>query len=160
VSEHRVKIDWRLSGDAFLRGRYSREHTWTFDGGVSVLASPSPAVVPSPWSNPAHVDPEEAFVASIASCHMLTFLHLAAKAGIEITGYADAAVGRMSPGPNGVPWINRVELRPRISFGAGGDPAPGQLTALHERAHAGCFIANSVRTEIVVLADPDPTRPD
>src|SRR5262245_28473802 len=98
MSEHRATIEWTTSaspGD-FLKGRYSRAHRWTFDGGVVVDASPSPSVVPVPWSHPEHVDPEEAFIASISSCHMLTFLFLAAKSGFTVTHYRDEAVGVMA----------------------------------------------------------------
>src|SRR5437867_8668471 len=98
MSEHKATITWRRSGEAadFLRGRYSREHTWKFDGGLTVPASPSPSVVPAPWSNAAHVDPEEALVASASSCHMLTFVWLAGKAGFQVDSYEDDSIGVMS----------------------------------------------------------------
>ena len=96
MADHRATIRWVYAGGDFLKGRYSREHTWTFDGGVTVPASPSPSVVPKPYSNESNVDPEEAFVAAIASCHMLTFLFVAAKAGIRIERYEDEAVGTMT----------------------------------------------------------------
>lgn len=150
MSEHRAKIVWEGPGPEFLRGRYSREHHWSFDGGVTVGASASPAAVPAPFSNPALVDPEEAFVASIASCHMLTFLHLASRDGFQIDGYEDEAVGVMTPGENGVPWVSAVTLRPRIRYGGSVRPSPADEERLHHRAHEGCFIANSVRTEITV----------
>src|SRR5689334_4900975 len=84
MAEHKAIIRWTHSSGEFLKGRYSREHTWTFDGGMTVQASPSPSVVPQPYCNPAFVDPEEAYVASIASCHMLTYLHVASRAGFEV----------------------------------------------------------------------------
>ena len=93
MSEHKAIIRWKCTSPDFIKGRYSREHVWTFDGGVTVSASAAPAVVPAPYSNPAHVDPEEAFVASISSCHMLTFLHLASKQGFQVDNYDDEAVG-------------------------------------------------------------------
>src|SRR5438552_8439411 len=93
MSEHKAIIRWKSTSGEFLKGKYSREHTWTFDGGLTVPASSSPAVVPLPYSNPANVDPEEAFVASISSCHMLTFLYLASRAGSEVESYEDEAVG-------------------------------------------------------------------
>src|ERR1044072_8595007 len=99
MAKHTATISWKragATGEDFLEGRYSREHTWTFDGGVVVPASSSPSVVPAPWSNAAHVDPEEAFVAALSSCHMLTFLHLASKRGFQIDSYDDAAVGSMT----------------------------------------------------------------
>src|SRR6266496_978612 len=114
MSEHKAIIEWQRTGPDFLKGRYSREHTWTFDGGLSVPASASPSVVPAPFSNPAHVDPEEAFVAAVSSCHMLTFLHVARIAGFKVERYDDTAVGRMTPNEHRVPWVSAVELNPRI----------------------------------------------
>lgn len=134
----------------FVKGRYSREHAWTFDGGVTVPASPSPSVVPAPYSNAAHVDPEEAYVASIASCHMLTFLHLASRAGHEIVSYEDEAVGEMTRNDAGRLWIGRVRLTPRIRYGGATRPDRDTEARLHADAHEECFIANSVKTEIVV----------
>jgi organic hydroperoxide reductase OsmC/OhrA len=106
--------------------------------------------VPAPWSSSAAVDPEEAFVASIASCHMLTFLFLAAKQGFVVTSYRDSAVGTMTKGTNGVPWVSKVTLRPELAWSGDTRPTDAQLADLHERAHAGCFIANSIKTEVVV----------
>ncbi len=143
-------IAWRLSGADFLKGKYSREHTWSFDGGVSVPASPSPAVVPVPYSNPANVDPEEAFVAAIASCHMLTFLYLASRDGIEIARYEDEAVGTMTKNEKGVPWVSSVVLHPIIEYRRDAMPTVEQEEHLHHRAHLECFISNSVKTDIVV----------
>ncbi|MDP1568802.1 MAG: OsmC family protein [Vicinamibacterales bacterium] len=150
VSEHRATIHWRMGEGTFLKGRYSREHTWAFDGGVTVPASPSPSVVPLPYSNPAHVDPEEAFVAAIASCHMLTFLHLASRAGYDIAAYQDDAVGEMSRNAEGRLWVSRVTLAPRIDYVGIARPDAAAESALHHAAHEECFIANSVRTEILV----------
>ncbi len=149
MSEHRATIRWELSGSDFLKGQYSREHVWLFDGGLSVPASPSPSVVRAPYSSAAHVDPEEAFVASIASCHMLTFLYVASKERIEVTHYEDEAVGVMTKNADGVPWVSTVSLRPLIRYGQN-PPDREQEQRLHERAHHGCFIANSVKTRIVV----------
>ena len=153
MSEHRASIGWRKhSADRdFLSGRYSREHTWTFDGGVTIAASPSPSVVPAPWSNPAHVDPEEAFVASIASCHFLTFLFLASRRGFVIEAYEDDAVGVMEKNDGGVAWVARVVLSPRITWGASiGRPSALEEEQLHRAAHEQCFISNSVKTAIVI----------
>ena len=150
MSDHRATIRWVYAGGDFLKGRYSREHTWTFDGGVMVPASPSPSVVPKPYSNEAHVDPEEAFVAAIASCHMLTFLFVAARAGIRIERYEDEAVGTMTRNDQGVPWVSTVVLTPRITYGGAAQPAEAQVDLLHHAAHDQCFIANSVKTTIVV----------
>jgi organic hydroperoxide reductase OsmC/OhrA len=154
MSRHTATIRWKGTGPDFLKGQYSRAHTWTFDGGVVVPASPSPSVVPAPWSNPANVDPEEAFVASIASCHLLTFLFLAAKQGFQIDSYDDEAVRVMTKNENGVPWISRVTLNPKIVYSGDKRPAPTEEKRLHELAHAQCFIANSVRTEVVVHSNP------
>jgi organic hydroperoxide reductase OsmC/OhrA len=149
MAEHKALIRWSSTGGDFVKGRYSREHTWTFDGGVTVPASPSPSVVPAPFSNPANVDPEEAFVAAIASCHMLTFLYEAARAGFEVASYEDDAVGTMTKNEHGVAWVSQVVLRPVIAYG---ERAPGadDEVRLHDAAHHGCFIANSVKTDIVV----------
>ncbi len=151
MAEHVVDILWKGAGDGVLRGEYSRAHEWRFDGGVVVPASPSPSVVRAPWSDPSAVDPEEAFVAAIASCHMLSFLYVASKAGFVVDSYADHAVGTMTKNEARVPWVSRVELRPRIAFGGERRPNPDEVARLHERAHHECFIANSVKTEIVLL---------
>src|ERR1700742_3182728 len=110
MSEHKATVSWKFAQGDFRKGKYSREHTWTFDGGLTVPASPSPSVVPTPWSNPANVDPEEAFVASISSCHMLTFLYLAGKAGFQVDSYEDESVGTMTRNEHGVPWVSSVTL--------------------------------------------------
>lgn len=152
MSEHRATIEWTgpASPADFTRGHYSREHRWTFDGGVVVDGSASPSVVPAPWSNPRCVDPEEAYVASISSCHMLMFLYLAAKAGFAVASYRDEAVGVMTRTAQGVAWISRVTLSPRITYAGDGQPTPDDVARLHHAAHDGCFIASSVKTEIVV----------
>jgi len=150
MSEHKAIISWTCTGPDFLKGKYSREHTWSFDGGATVPASPSPSVVPAPWSNAAHVDPEEAFVASIASCHMLTFLWLAAREGFQAQSYRDEAVGTMAKNERGVPWVSNVALRPQIIWSGAKLPTPADLERLHHAAHEGCFIANSVKTQITV----------
>ena len=150
MAEHKAIIRWAHSNGEFLKGRYSREHTWSFDGGMTVKASPSPSVVPHPYSNPDHVDPEEAYVASIASCHMLTFLHVASRAGFEVDSYEDEAVGVMTKNERGVPWVSSVVLRPQIVYAGEKRPSPEDVQRLHHAAHDGCFIANSVKTEITV----------
>ena len=152
MSEYRVTLEWTGGAPAgdFLKLRYSREHRWTFDGGIEVPASSSPSVVPVPWSNPRAVDPEEAFVASIASCHMLTFLFVAAKAGFAVASYRDDAVGAMTKTPVGVAWVSRVTLSPKITYAGDRAPSAEELARLHHAAHEECYIANSVKTEIVV----------
>lgn len=113
-------------------------------------ASPTPSVVPAPWSNPALVDPEEAFVASLSSCHMLTFLYVAGRQGFVVEAYEDHAAGAMTKNEKGIPWISRVTLRPRITYRGEKQPTPEQVDQLHHTAHEQCFIANSVKTEVVV----------
>ena len=150
MTEHRATITWRSDGGEFLRGRYSRAHTWSFDGGAAIPASASPSVVRQPYSDPAAVDPEEAFVAAIASCHMLTFLHLASRRGFEVESYEDAAVGTMTKNERGVPWISSVVLSPRIAYRGERAPSTDEARALHEQAHADCFISNSIKTAVRV----------
>jgi organic hydroperoxide reductase OsmC/OhrA len=148
VAAHVATVEWRSDG-GFREGRYSRAHRWTFDGGAIVTASASPHVVPAPMSDPAGVDPEEALVASVSSCHMLWFLHLARDSGLDIAAYRDEAVGTMGRDESGRMAVTRIVLRPEISF-AGEAPDAETLARLHHEAHEKCFIANSLRTEIVV----------
>ena len=153
MAEHRATISWTRKGspEDFTKGKYSREHAWTFDGGVTVPGSSSPAVVPVPWSNPSAVDPEEALVAAISSCHMLTFVYLAQKAGFVVDAYEDAAVGTMTKTERGgTPWVSHVTLTPRIAWGGTKQPTEAELEHLHHQAHGQCFIAQSVKTEITV----------
>jgi organic hydroperoxide reductase OsmC/OhrA len=151
MSEHRATVAWQRQGPNFLKGQFSREHTWTFDGGATVPASPSPAVVPAPWSSPAGVDPEEAFVAAVASCHMLTFLHVASREGFVVDRYDDTAVGVLTKNERRVPWVSSVVLDPRIVWGDDKRPSHDEEAALHRQAHEQCFIANSVKTTITVV---------
>lgn len=150
MSEHKAIIRWRRTNPDFTAGRYSREHTWTFDGGVTVPASPAPSVVPAPWSNPAHVDPEEAFVAAVSSCHMLTYLYLASRHGFQVDRYDDEAVGVMARNERGVPWVSKVTLHPQITYSGERLPTATDEAQLHHQAHEQCFIAQSVKSEIVV----------
>jgi organic hydroperoxide reductase OsmC/OhrA len=148
VGEHRVEVEWEADG-AFASGRYSRAHLWRFDGGAVVAGSSSPSVVPEPMSDGAAVDPEEALVASVSSCHMLWFLDLARRAGLDVASYRDSAIGAMGRDDRGRMAMVRIVLRPEIVF-AGQAPEPGALERLHHAAHQSCFIANSLRTEVVV----------
>ena len=150
MSEHKAIVRWAHSEGEFLKGRYSRGHTWTFDGGVTVPASSSPSAVPKPYSVEANVDPEEAYVASLSSCHMLTFLYVAAKAGFEIATYEDEAIGTMTKNERGVLWVSNVVLRPKIAYGGDRRPSPEEEARLHHAAHDQCFIANSVKTVVTV----------
>src|SRR5262245_13491784 len=149
MSEHKATVKWTHSQGDFLKGTYSREHTWTFDGGVTVPASSSPFAVRVPFSNPANVDPEEAFVASLSSCHMLTYLYVASRKGFEIANYEDDAVGSMTKNEQGNFWVSSVVLHPRITYGAK-PPTPEEVEQMHHAAHDQCFIANSVKTDIKV----------
>ena len=146
--QHVASVHWVNRGPDFLAGYYSREHEWTFDGGVKVPASPSPHVVPAPWSNPANVDPEEAYLAAIASCHMLTFLWVASKAGYCVSSYHDDAAAVLTKNDRRIPWVSQATLRPRIAWAGDRRPSESEVAALHAQAHEQCFIANSVRTEI------------
>jgi len=150
MSEHKARISWRHSGGDFLKGQFSRKHTWSFDGGLAVPASASPGVVPEPYSDPGGIDPEEAFVASLASCHMLTFLFIAYRKKLEVESYEDEAVGSLSKNENGILWVSGVVLRPRVSFAGSRTPSPEELGEMHRAAHEQCYISNSVRTEVRV----------
>ena len=152
MAEHRATIRWEQSGGPFAKRQYSRAHTWSFDGGVTVPAAASTHAVPVQFTDPAAVDPEEAFVAAIASCHMLSFLPLAALAGFEVLRYEDEAVGRMAKNERGAWWVSEVDLHPLITWGEGKAPDSVREAELHHRAHDDCYIASSVRTEIRVLA--------
>src|SRR5262245_22654849 len=148
MSEHKATIQWQNKGGDFLKGKYSREHTWTFDGGAVVNASPCPSVVPVPYSNPAYVDPEEAFVASVSSCHMLTFIYLAGRQGFQVESYFDEAIGYMTKNEKGNSWISSIELRPQIVYSGAKSPTAEEGQILHHQAHEQCFIANSIQTKV------------
>ena len=145
---HTALIRWNAGGADFLGKRYSRAHTWTFDGGAVVPGSSSPLVVPLPMSDASAVDPEEAFVAALASCHMLWFLDLASRAGFAVERYEDAAEGHMGRNADGKLVVDVVTLRPRTRVAGARVPDTAELAALHHRAHEECFLANSVRCEI------------
>ncbi|HEY6003041.1 MAG TPA: OsmC family protein [Anaeromyxobacter sp.] len=155
MSTHTATVEWTRDGAVFSDGRYRRAHAWRFDGGAVVRASASPHVVPVPLSDPAGVDPEEAFVASLSSCHMLWFLALAADRGFVVDSYVDEAVGVMAPNHEGKLAITRVTLRPAVSFSGPRAPTADELRKLHHRAHEECFLARSVRTDVV--CEPVPT---
>ena len=153
--EYHALIHWARGDAPFLDNRYSRGHTWRFDGGVEVPASSSPSVVRVPMSVEAAVDPEEAFVAALASCHMLWFLSLAAQGGWCVDDYRDDAAGVMGKNAAGKIAMLRVSLRPRVRFSGAPPPDAAQLKELHHRAHAACFIANSVTTQVDVEPPAD-----
>jgi organic hydroperoxide reductase OsmC/OhrA len=150
MSEYQTRIHWERGDQAFSDGRYSRRHRMHFDGGTIVPGSSSPQVVRTPYSDPAAVDPEEAFVASLASCHMLWFLDLACRAGWVVDDYRDDAVGTMALNPQGRFAMTVVTLRPAVAFGGARRPDATEVDRLHHQAHEECFIANSVKTEVVV----------
>lgn len=150
MSEHTATVQWSRNQAPFLDNRYSREHIWQFDGGVEVPASSSPHVVRVPYSNPTCVDPEEAFVASLSSCHMLWFLSIAVKQKFVVESYTDEAIGVMEKNQDGELAITQVRLRPQIVFTGDNLPIEQQVEAMHQEAHHHCFLANSVKTKIVV----------
>ncbi|MBM3094011.1 OsmC family peroxiredoxin [Ensifer sp. T173] len=145
-----VEVRWERQAAVFTDKRYSRAHTWHFDGGQVVPASASPHIVPLPYSVEANVDPEEAYIAAISSCHMLTFLSLAAPKGLVIESYTDRATGVMEK-VNGKLVVSRVDLDPTIVY-VGEQPNASTQAELHHQAHEQCFIANSVKTDIQVVA--------
>lgn len=150
MSEYHARVSWQRGSANFLDNQYSRGHLWEFDGGVSVPATSSPQVVPVPMSVESNVDPEEAFVAALSSCHMLFFLSLAAKAGLLVNSYVDEATGVMGKNAEGRMAMTRVLLRPRIEYAGDTPPDDAQVGELHHRAHGLCFIANSVKSEVVI----------
>jgi len=150
MSTYTATIRWHRDGaEGFAKGQYSRAHEWAFDGGHVMPASASPHVVPAPWSNPAGVDPEEAFVASLASCHMLFFVDFARRAGFVLDDYIDEAEGVLEQRADGKLAMTRVTLHPRLTWN-GDAPDAAAIADLHHRAHEACFIANSVTTEVTV----------
>lgn len=148
MNTHLAHVEWQRGSARFTDNRYSRVHAWIFDGGARIAASSSPHVVRVPLSDPTLVDPEEAFVASLASCHMLWFLSIAAARGWTVDDYSDDAFGHMGTDGNGREMVAEVVLRPRVRF-AGAAPMPDEFHAAHAEAHDNCFLANSVRTRVV-----------
>ena len=148
MAEYKALVVWNRDGAAFTDNRYSRGHRWLFDGGIEVPASASPHVVPLPLSVAAAVDPEEAFVASLSSCHMLWFLSIAARRGFVVESYRDEAVGVLEKNASGKLAMTRVTLRPEVHFSGENRPPALDVAAMHHEAHAECFIARSVRTDV------------
>ena len=146
MSEHKVTLEWKRGTEDFSYESYNRDHVLVFEGGARVPASAAPAY----RGNPAHVDPESALVGALSSCHMLTFLAVASKKQFVVDSYRDQAVGFVEKNAQGKLAVTRVILHPKITFGGTTAPTPEQMTALHERAHAECFIANSVLTDVTV----------
>jgi organic hydroperoxide reductase OsmC/OhrA len=150
MSTYTATVRWSAKpGEEYRKGQYSRAHEWAFDGGIVTPASASPHVVPAPWSDAGGVDPEEAFVASLSSCHMLFFLDFARRAGFAVASYLDEAEGGMAKREDGHMWMSAVTLRPRIEWD-GDAPDAAAIADLHHKAHDYCFIANSVMTKVTV----------
>ena len=145
-------VRWERGNAVFTDNRYSRKHTWRFDGGIEVPASSSPSVVRLPFSAEDAVDPEEAFVAALSSCHLLSFLYLVAKRGFRADSYVDAATGELARNSAGKLAMTRVTLHPRVAFSGDKLPSREEILAMHHQAHEDCFIASSVHTE--VLCEP------
>lgn len=148
MAQYVAEILWLRGEQDFLSNRYSRRHSVRFDGGVAFAGSSSPHVVPAPMSDPSAVDPEEAFVASLSSCHMLWFLSIAAKRRFCVDRYLDLAVGTMAKNDAGKLAMTVVTLRPDVTFSGQLQPTREQIDAMHHEAHEECFIANSVKTEV------------
>ena len=149
MSEHIAELEWRRETESFAYNDYNRGHLWRFDAGVEVPASAAPAFL----GDEARVDPEEAFVAAIASCHMLTFLAIAARKRLTVDRYRDRAVGHMEKNENGKLAVTRVDLFPEITFAEGVSVDAEMLSKMHHMSHEECFIANSVKTEIIVRTE-------
>jgi organic hydroperoxide reductase OsmC/OhrA len=143
-------VEWGREGAVFTDKRYSRGHRWLFDGGIEVPASSSPLHVRVPFSREDAVDPEEAFVAALSSCHMLFFLDFAARSGFVVDSYRDEAVGTMGRNAEGAEYVAEVRLRPDIAFAGERRPSDAEIAELHHRSHAACYLANSVHSVIVI----------
>jgi len=150
MSEHVATIEWSRDGQAFSDNKYGRAHDWRFDGGAVVRGSSAPSGVPEPMSDPAAVDPEEALVAAVSSCHMLFFLAFARKDGFVVDRYRDDAVGLLARDERGKVSITTITLRPEATFSGETQSDAAALADLHHRAHEACYIANSIRAEVVV----------
>jgi len=149
MNEYGATISWQRGDRPFASDAYSRGHEWLFDGGLTVKASASPHIVPLPLSVAENVDPEEAFVASLSSCHMLFFLDIACRAGFVVDAYRDAAIGTLAKNAAGKNAMTKVVLRPAATWSGDAVPSPEEIAEMHHRAHELCFIANSVTTEVV-----------
>ncbi len=150
MASYRATADWALqAGEDFLKGRYSRGHSVVFDSGFEAKGTASPHIVGKKWAVDGAVDPEQMLVGAINTCHMLSFLHVAREAGFIAVRYRDEAVGVMAKRDDGEMWVSRVTLHPEVTY-QGARPTEAESHAMHHRAHEMCFIANSVKTEIVV----------
>lgn len=150
MSQHHATVEWQRHQAKFVDNQYSRGHLWKFDGGAEIAASSSPEVVPIPYSNAEYVDPEEAFIASLSSCHMLWFLSIAAKHKFVVESYTDHAVGVMSKNEEGQLAITSIHLYPQVIFGKDRLPTQEKIEAMHEEAHHSCFLASSVKAAVII----------
>lgn len=151
MSEYTARVSWnRAATEPYIDNKFSRGHEWSFDGGVTVPASSSPQVVRPPLSVEKAVDPEEALIASLSSCHMLYFLSFAAKEKFVVDGYVDDAVGILDKNAEGRFCMTKITLRPMVRFAGDTLPTQSEIQALHEKSHSNCIIANSLKTEVVV----------
>ena len=152
MAEFVATVTWKRDEQPFVDNRYSRGHVWKFDGGLEVPASSSPHSVRVPLSVAENIDPEEALVASVSSCHMLWFLSIAAEAGYVVDSYVDDAFGVMEKNAEGHQWMSKVTLRPIVTFAAGKSPTRPAFDDMHHQAHEVCFVANSIRGQVVCQA--------
>jgi organic hydroperoxide reductase OsmC/OhrA len=160
MASYTAKVSWsRKPDEAFTDGRFSRAHVWAFDGGAAVPASSSPQVVRPPLSDPAGVDPEEALVAALSSCHMLFFLEFARQNGFVVDSYVDDAAGSVGKGADGRIRMTSVALKPHLVFGGEKRPSQADVETLHHKAHDACYIANSVNCEIKVEGENEGLAP-
>jgi len=151
MSNYSATVKWQRGEDeAFSDNKYSRGHEWIFDGGLTVPASSSPSIVPAPFSVEANVDPEEAFIAALSSCHMLFFLAIAGRKKFVVDAYLDEALGVVAKNEDGKMAVTKVTLRPKVDFSGEKQPTAEELERIHHLAHKQCFIANSVKSEVVV----------
>ena len=150
MHKYEARITWSRNAAKFLGQQYSRGHEWSFDGGIKIPASASPQVVRAPLSVAEAIDPEEALVAAASSCHMLFFLSLASKQGFVVDSYTDEPFGMVEKNPQGKFAVTRITLRPKIQFSGEKLPSTSELSALHHAAHEECYIANSIKSEVVV----------
>jgi organic hydroperoxide reductase OsmC/OhrA len=159
MGTHEARVVWHRGADErFTDHRYSRRHEWLFDGGARIGASAAPSNAKPPYSDPAAVDPEEAFVAALSSCHMLFFLWLSAQRGFSLFSYEDSALGVMSEDRDGRQWVAKVTLRPRVVFDGEKRPTAAEVESLHHESHERCYLANSVKTQILVEGHATGTR--
>ncbi|MFV0368842.1 MAG: OsmC family protein [Hyphomicrobiaceae bacterium] len=155
AGEHRATIVWQRGDQDFLDKKYSRAHTWRFDDGCEVPGSCPPSkLIPVPMARPDAVDPEEGLVASLSACHMLFFLAFAAKAGYRVDSYVDDAIGVLGKNERGRTYMERITLRPQVTFSGETEPDQAAIDDMHNRAHDQCFIANSLRGEIIIAPPP------